>query len=408
MTMEEKKPAAKVITVLTIGMDSRKQAIFRMAFKMYNVQRYQLVEDGAGAAPEVAIIDLDSVGAMSLWSDFRAKNPTMPAVAVTVSPTDDAPAPIVTKPVRMENLFPLLRQVMAGEVVARQPVQSAPSLNVVKTQDVPKTPATREEPLEASKPAVAKAPDAAPTPIARPEAAKPIIPERPQAAAVRPAPDQAPAKPAVQLPASIERFDPRVGLLGALREIRRGNTPSLVSIAGEEAMVVLPGQDNALLRQDMAALRRACDTPDIAISVRALTPQDAPPRAASPYSFTALLWQASLWTSRGRLMDGILADTPVRLRHWPNLTRLAPTPDAMRIAALWVRFPINLRLTVRMLNVEPARAFDFLAASHSIGVLDVRESGAEVVAMAPQPTVTAEEKERGGLLSRLLRKVVRL
>jgi hypothetical protein len=107
-------------------------------------------------------------------------------------------------------------------------------------------------------------------------------------------------------------------------------------------------------------------------------------------------------------MDGIQADTPVRLRHWPNLTRLAPTPDAMRIAALWVRFPINLRLTVRMLNVEPARAFDFLAASHSIGVLDVRESGAEVVALAPQPPVTAEEKERGGLLSRLLRKVVRL
>lgn len=407
--MEEKKPAAKVITVMTIGMDSRKQAIFRMAFKMYSVQRYQLVEDSAGAAPEVAIIDLDTAGASSLWTDFRAKNPSLPAIAVTVSPTDDAPAPIVTKPVRMENLFPLLRQVVAGEVPARPPVQSAPPLNVVKTADA-KPLEARTEPSESSRRAaeVAKAADAVSTPVKQTQPARQATPEMPRpASVVRREPDPAP-KAGVQLPTVIERFDPRVGLLGALREIRRGNTPSLVSIAGEEAMVVLPGQDSALLRQDMAALKRACDTPNVTVTVRAITPQDAPPRGASPYSFSALLWQASLWTSRGRLMDGVQVDTPVRLRHWPNLTRLAPTPDAMRIAALWVRFPINLRLTVRMLNVEPSSAFDFLAASHSVGVLDVRESGAEVVALAPEPPATEEQKERGGLLSRLLRKVVRL
>lgn len=408
--MEEKKPAPQVIAVMTIGMDARKQAIFRMAFKMYSVQRYLLMDDAGVSEPDVAIVDWDTAGVESSWAEFRAKYPKLPAVAVTVTPTDAVPAPAVTKPVRMEALFPLLRQVLAGETVA-QPKPAA-ALNVVTGREPAKAEVQKSVSAPRSVAAEptngAKAPEAKVAAPATPPAPTPATP-RPAAAPRAAEPENAAAKAAgPQLPATIERFDARIGVLGALREIRRQRVPTLVTIGGEEAIIALPGQDSALLRVDMAAIRRACDSPGTAVAIRPLTPQDAPPRGASPYSFTALLWQASLWTSRGRLMDGVQADTPVRLRHWPNLTRLAAAPEAMRIAALWVRFPINLRLTVRMLNVQPEHVFDFLAASHSIGILDVRESGAEVVALAPQPPATPEEKERGGLLSRLLRKVVRL
>ena len=109
-------------------------------------------------------------------------------------------------------------------------------------------------------------------------------------------------------------------------------------------------------------------------------------------------------------MEGMLPDMTLHLRHWPNLTRLAPVPEAMRIAAFWVRTPVNLRLTVRMLNVAPHHVFDFLAATYAIGILDVPETGAAPVVEPPipQPPPTAEQKARGGLLSRLLRKVVGL
>lgn len=194
-----------------------------------------------------------------------------------------------------------------------------------------------------------------------------------------------------------------------LREIKVKRSPSMVKIDGNDFVMVLPAQDNAILLRDPGLLRQACESSSGMVTVRPLTPQDIPPRAA-PQSLTSLLWQISLWTSRGRLIEGIQPDMPLQLRHWPNLTRLAPVPEAMRIAAFWVRTPVNLRLTVRMLNVAPHHVFDFLAATYAIGILDVPETGAAPVVEPPipQPPPTAEQKARGGLLSRLLRKVVGL
>lgn len=107
-------------------------------------------------------------------------------------------------------------------------------------------------------------------------------------------------------------------------------------------------------------------------------------------------------------MEGMLPDMTLHLRHWPNLTRLAPVPEAMRIAAFWVRFPVTPRLAVKMLNVAPRHVFDFLAATYAIGILEMPDRGGEPV-VAPavvRPPPTAEQKARGGFLSRLLRKVV--
>jgi hypothetical protein len=105
---------------------------------------------------------------------------------------------------------------------------------------------------------------------------------------------------------------------------------------------------------------------------------------------------------------------PLRIRHWPNLTRLAPVPNGLRIAAFMVRSPANLRIIVRMLNTPPRDVFNFLAACYSIGILDMPEhKTATVTTMESQPAAeeelpSLEKKDHGGLLSRLLRKVVGL
>jgi hypothetical protein len=376
----------KIMTVLTIGMDSRKQAIFRMAFKMYTVERYRLSDDAPDAVPDIAIIDMDCVGAQALWDEFRAKHPTLPAIMATVSPADDLPVPVLAKPIRMDSLFPLMRSTLKG-ITAPKPVKpsSAPKL-------------------------------APPAPTPRPAAPEPPAAARASPAAEVPPPaklisNDAPKEPvkAYSLPDSIERFDTHAGLPWMLADIKKSSVPSLVSIAGQGVIVVLPKQDKALLLQDMAVIRQACDTSNLGAAVRPLTPDDTPPRSSS-CGLTALIWQTSLWSSRGRLMSGVQPDTPIRLRQWPNLTRLSPIPDAMRIAAFWVRFPVNLRMTVKMLNIPPQHVFNFLAAAHAIGIVEMPESGVEVKAAADhlQSPPSAEKKERAGLLSRLLRKVVGL
>jgi hypothetical protein len=394
--MNQSMPAKSAVNVLTIGMDSRKQAIFRMAFKMYTVQCHRLIEDAPGASPDIAIIDMDCVGAQTLWDDFRKQYPSLPTIIATVSPPENPQAPVLSKPIRMDVLFPLLRKTLAARGGQSRPstvpsasgiAEAAPARGVV----VPIAPTVS---IAGSAPIT---PTSSGTPIA-PATASPsekVVAQGEMESHV--------------LPESIERFDPHQGLLFMLGDIRRRRIPSVVSIAGQDAIIALPGQDNALLLQDMAAIRRACDVSSVTVSVRPLTPTDMPPPAVSQ-NLTALLWQTSLWTSQGRLMEGIHPETLVRLRQWPNLTRLAPIPEAMRIAAFWVRFPVNLHLTVKMLNIPPRYVFDFLAAANAIGILDVPDSGTQCVSKPPlpQPHPTAEQKERGSLLSRLLRKVVGL
>lgn len=392
--MTEPTLPGNTIHVLTVGMDSRKQAVFRMAFKMYAVQRYLLVDDAPGAEPNIAIVDMDGVDSMSLWNEFRGSYPTLPAVVTTVSPTSPAPAPVVQKPVRIETLFPMLRLTLLGKAVIPQP---APPPAAPEPRRETSSVATDEEPESSAG-------------VASDEGGEAALAEQKTV--------QPPAPPKVQhqLQAeSIQYFNPNSGVFGALRAVRRQGKPCFVSIGGEDAFIILPGQDSALLLRDMDAIQQACAQEQVRITARLLSPSDALP-PAEKHNFTGLLWQTALWSCRGRLIAGVSPETPIKLRQWPNLTRLAPTPAAMRIAALWVRFPTNLRITVKMLNVSPSHIFDFLAAAHGIGILEVQEArvdapaettSAQTPSAEPTPQ-TAEQKVRGGLLSRLLRKVAGL
>jgi DNA-binding response OmpR family regulator len=81
----------------------------------------------------------------------------------------------------------------------------------------------------------------------------------------------------------------------------------------------------------------------------------------------AFLWKLALHTYRGYLPDGIDVNKPVYLKYWPNLTRLDPTPDAMRIASLLCRQPVALAFIVRILNIPQKHVFNFFSAANAIG-----------------------------------------
>jgi hypothetical protein len=81
----------------------------------------------------------------------------------------------------------------------------------------------------------------------------------------------------------------------------------------------------------------------------------------------AFLWKLALYTYRGYLPEGINVNKPVYLKYWPNLTRLEPTPNAMRIASLLCRQPVALAFIVRILNIPQRHVFNFFAAANAIG-----------------------------------------
>ncbi len=123
-------------------------------------------------------------------------------------------------------------------------------------------------------------------------------------------------------------------------------------------------------------------------------------RAATP-----LVWDLALWAARGRIPGGTALDATIRLLRWPNLTRLALPPDAVRIAGLWSCRPSSLIDTANVLAIPQRNVFAFFSACQALGLL-------ECAAPSPKPqtrsreSVTADaEPQRRGLFKRILGKL---
>ena len=463
---------AQSITVMPVGMDTRKLSVFRMAFRMHHAQQhYQLLDEAPGLSPDLAIVDVDSISGWNAWHDFRAEHPHLPALIVTTTPPSDAPAAVLRKPIRIETLFPQMRELL------RQPLQTSP-LRTMSAQ----TPAQNAE-LAASvqdkadtsshttvSDAAAYVASVAPTldevisqsqAAHRAEAAarqqenhSPTASDLPQ---LMDLPDEQPAVEPAQaqqhddvvrsmLPAanagststvqpapaaephiiSYARFDPHAGLFGLVARLLRQRNNAVVRVREVPVLIVHAAQDKAWLLQPLDSLHALCAHASHEVDHQPWN-DSTPPTQAEEIRPQTLAWQLAIWTCQGRLMRGISADTPIRLRYWPNLTRLAPIPEAMRITAFLTRTPVNLKLITRLLKVPPEHLFNYLAAAYGIGILDLPTRNTtlqvmstepvrpparkETAAMPPADTTPASIKPTpggGNLLSRLLKKVIGL
>lgn len=379
---------AEPITVLTAGMDERKLALFRMAFRLHTLHPYRLASDHGGT-PQLAIIDVDSATGWQVWQQYRQQHPALPALIVTAYPSDDAPALQMVKPVRMEKLFPLLRQLLSGRTEA-----VAPATPVV-------------EPVLAA-PAITS-----PAPLAvTPASAAPVV------AAVRPTTPPPLASSTATVPPRqggqrriLQRFHLAGTLYGLLVEAARQKLPQQLYCEQRLFACVDATQGMATLYTTLSSVQQLCELNGLRLASQAqgaTAPADEPVvRIALP----TLLWQVALWSCRGRLLAGIDPDTPLRLRQWPNLTRLAPLDGALRIAGLWSRTPTSLRVAVSLLKMEPATLCNFIAASHALGLLEQVGKNNEAAPSATRPATPAPAPlppARQSLLSRLLGRIKNL
>jgi hypothetical protein len=140
-----------------------------------------------------------------------------------------------------------------------------------------------------------------------------------------------------------------LSIAGAL-EIHISPHAKTVAVAGED--INLP----ELARQDFS-------NGQISVSESAM-PDD---NLLLQLELEAFLWRLALHTYSGYLPKGIDVNKPVYLKYWPNLTRLEPTPNAMRIASLLCRQPVALAFIVRILNIPQRHVFNFYAAANAAG-----------------------------------------
>lgn len=121
------------------------------------------------------------------------------------------------------------------------------------------------------------------------------------------------------------------------------------------------------------------------------------------HEINAFLWKLACWTSKGRYPTTLDMELPLYLKQWPNFTRVIVTPQAMRISALLIAGPRNMKDIIRVLDIKPQYVFIFVSAAYATGILGQAKRQVDKVVEAEIPAV--KSVKRKGLLGRILRKL---
>lgn len=201
-------------------------------------------------------------------------------------------------------------------------------------------------------------------------------------------------------------FDPEDSLLGVLRRaVATGQNIAVSHPAGGEVRI-LTDRGEYFTELPPERMRQFCGRPAGEYAVRRLAEGEATTLGQGGRhgrNIDELMWHAALGAARGRLIQGCRRDDVVLLKHWPNLTRLAATPNAVRIAALLTRYPTSVTLAWHLLKIPQAEMYDFYSAAHAAGW---------AVAVNRKPALTDEAQlaphRSRGLLAQILERIMGL
>ncbi|OGT90836.1 MAG: hypothetical protein A2286_03340 [Gammaproteobacteria bacterium RIFOXYA12_FULL_61_12] len=202
-------------------------------------------------------------------------------------------------------------------------------------------------------------------------------------------------------------YSPEAYLLGdvtsALDAARKTHRPVLIE-AMRERIVFFPESNLLFTTFDPYHLKKVCGEPlhRSEVSTHILGDRESVVledqiSGGKLVNADTFLWSMSIWTSLGRLPRDFDIHMPVTLKHWPNLTRLPPTPHAMRIASLWSQRAVTLEETAQLLEIPQRCVFAFFNAASALGRL-------RFVPGAKSHGGLASHKNRG-LFSKLLHKL---
>lgn len=445
--MDLNKPTVKTVRVLLQNLDERQYAIFRMAFKMHNTTNYQLVSESDSAAPELVLVDGDLRNGTDQWHVAKQKYPQARVIYYATRPPTFT-APYLAKPIKFDTLFTNLRHLLQGNGVwaagigTRQNEEaSAPrggsssmfaSSSSSASQPQPRSPAAAERssmfanssaPPVQSRPAApaggsmfASEPAPVPEPVADAMA--------PQPADLAPEPKPAP-KQERQESVTIVRFNTENTLLGFVQQQLTQKQDVVVVANGKPVAMVFSSLQRVLLAQEAEELEKLCQSTSVSLSTKPI-PVNENLHEQAKIKSEAFVWQLAIWTAQGRLISPITPDTVLRLKSWPNMTRMAYLPESMRLSAFLIKTPVSLSMLYKLLPLDMADILNFVAATYATGYLHTEqsleqkiqlkeESEAILTRKATQPAPSApqaatashaagerEKEQPRGLLSRLM------
>lgn len=321
--MNNSIPQVKTVKLLFVAMDEQQQAMFRMAFRMHSTTTYQVIgaDDMINERPEMVIVDGDSPMGAALWQKAKTDYPKSVVVFFSKNPPMIT-APYLSKPIKFDTLFLSLRNLLQGNGV-----------RVAHPGGAIHNPAATQQQINQA--------DARTTGKTRQRAAEMIIP----------------------------RFDPRRGLLGRFRDLLNQSKDTVIVFNEKPVLAVFPSSQRVWV-PDAKLLETLCrqDQPNIRVKVISESSQIQERANATVLS---CMWQVAVWTANGRLVHPLTPNTMFRLKQWPNLTRLAPLPESMRLSAFLTKTTVNLNMLYKMMPLEMADILNYIAATYLTDYLTV-------------------------------------
>lgn len=361
-------PKVKTVHIMLIGMDDRQYAMFRMAFKMHGTTNYQLVTEDQGIPPEMVLVDADSNP--EAWNAAKQRYATAKVVYFSATPPL-VTAPYLPKPIKFDTLFSSLKNLQQGNGVW----VAKPSLGAAFSAESASDSGTAD-----SKPAAA--------------------------------------------PISIQNFNATDGLLGVVRKASDQGQDVAVLHDGKPLLLIFPSIQKVLLAAESSVLKSLCEQKVVDVATRPVAEEHL--KAKAKLSITACIWQFALWTSNGRLPKEIGLNTNIQLKSWPNLTRLAPLAESMRLSAFLTKTPASPLMLHKLMSVNERDLADYVTATYVSGYLNVlggtpaavqaaeRPAGQQqnTAAVSRSPAADTEKREQTqqpkqrGLLQRLMNKII--
>ena len=367
-------PQVKTVHIMLLGMDERQYAMFRMAFKMHGITNYELVTMEQGIQPDMVLADADTD--IEIWKDAKNQFPDAKVVYFSSSPPP-VTAPYLAKPIKFDTLFLNLKNLQQGNGIW---VASSSGSSGAHTS---------RQPAQEAVPAAAQSHSASIT---------------------------------------IENFDEDSGLLGEVRKAAKQDNDVAVMHNGKPVLLVFPSIQKVLLATDSETLQSLCEQKFVDLQTRVITEEHL--KAKAKLSIAACLWQLAIWTGNGRFPKVINKNTVFKVRNWPNLTRLAPLAESMRLSAFLTKASGSLTILHKLMLIDNKDLADYLTAVYVTDHLIVESAGqAEPQAVgsgqarAAAQTQTIQRPERvhvrtheddgdeevpkqRGLLQRLMNKII--
>ena len=207
--MNNHLPKIKTIRVMLQEMGEQQQAVFRMAFKMHNTTNYVIVSPDSDEKPDLVLVDTDTPAGVEAWKESKKTYPEVP-VAMFSSELPTVMTPYLAKPVKFDTLFPVLRSLAQGGNVFEPSEQQAAEENKRQSN----SDGTRK--------------------------------------------------------ATIRRFNPNKGLLGALKFASQGHQDVAVLHEGKPILIVFPSIQRVLLTVSANELEKLCKNDNLAVVCKAV------------------------------------------------------------------------------------------------------------------------------------------